>query len=439
MSATEPQVSSSIQAAGRGRVRILRPKKFFTAGPGPDQQAEPPVPPPGSLRSARGASPRSSDHLNMIRGVAAVAVLIGHLRGLFFRDFGSVSHSTWSTYLVYTATGLGHQAVLVFFVLSGFFVAGSALKDKDRWSWKNYLGNRLTRLYLVLIPALVFTALLDQVSMSMPLGERYFFHAIEHFNTVPLAFTISPMTFLGNICFLQTVVVPPFGSDEPLWSLANEFWYYMLFPLIMGAFCAVRPMARILDAGLAVAIAIWLPGAIIGYFPVWLMGAAIHFITPLRPGRHVPVWRALSLSVFAIFLALDRMSRFPAVLSDFCVGLSFAVCMYCLLADVRPAGDPSGTRKKYRRAAGILAGCSYSVYAIHMPLIMFGRTVITTAPWEPTFRYLCIGLVMSMSIGVVGYLFSRITEARTEVARGAVFGWLGLSPRLGLAARVGSG
>jgi ribosome recycling factor len=30
-----------------------------------------------------------------------------------------------------------------------------------------------------------------------------------------------PATFIGNLLFLQTVAVPTFGSNTPLWSLAR--------------------------------------------------------------------------------------------------------------------------------------------------------------------------------------------------------------------------
>src|SRR5262245_43740160 len=94
-----------------------------------------------------------SVHLDVIRGVAAVAVLGGHIRGLFFAEYNQLAaHPLWVT-VMYGVTSLGHQAVMVFFVLSGFLVGGSVLKNLDNWSWRDYLINRLTRLYVVLLPA----------------------------------------------------------------------------------------------------------------------------------------------------------------------------------------------------------------------------------------------------------------------------------------------
>ncbi len=35
---------------------------------------------------------------------------------------------------------------------------------------------------------------------------------------------------LCNAAFLQTAACPQFAANGALWSLFNEFWYYMLFP-----------------------------------------------------------------------------------------------------------------------------------------------------------------------------------------------------------------
>jgi peptidoglycan/LPS O-acetylase OafA/YrhL len=389
--------------------------------------------------------PSASDHLNMIRGLSALAVLFSHVRGLFFQDLKNVVHPDSFTYLLYAVTGLGHQAVMVFFVLSGFFVAGSAIKMADRWSWRKYLGNRLIRLYLVLLPALVLTTIVDQVSIRMPLGQLYFLHPIYHFNAEPVITAISIPTFLGNALFLQTIVVRPFGSDAPLWSLSNEFWYYILFPLILISFYHRWGTVRIFYIGLAAALAFLLPSGMVLYFLIWLLGAAMHLVR--RPRLRAPLLSLLrmgSFGVFVLFLILARFNRLPDVLSDFCVGFSFAMWMFCLLegAPSRIVGlrGPLCTRVSvaYSSFANRLAGCSYSVYAINLPLLMFARTAITAKPWQPTPAYLTIGLLIGICITVIGYLFSRITEAKTDSVRIKVFAWSGIARARELPAEVGA-
>jgi len=114
-----------------------------------------------AYKSLRGSA--SSDHLDLVRGGAALAVMLGHLRNLFFVDFSEVAgNSTPLVEIVYLVTGFSHYAVMIFFVLSGFLVGGSVLRGRmdGTWSWSLYSTNRLTRLWVVLIPALLLGAIL---------------------------------------------------------------------------------------------------------------------------------------------------------------------------------------------------------------------------------------------------------------------------------------
>jgi len=76
----------------------------------------------------------------------------------------------YRSFKVYFLTGFGHQAVIVFFVLSGFLISSSVFKAgaEGKWSWVDYGINRAARLYVVLIPGLLFGLLWDY------LGSHYF-------------------------------------------------------------------------------------------------------------------------------------------------------------------------------------------------------------------------------------------------------------------------
>ena len=79
--------------------------------------------------------------LDLIRGVSALLVMSGHLRAALFKDFAELGNNASSLEKgFYFITGLGHQAVMVFFVLSGFFVGGSVLKSKNNFNFKNFWG-----------------------------------------------------------------------------------------------------------------------------------------------------------------------------------------------------------------------------------------------------------------------------------------------------------
>ncbi len=167
------------------------------------------------------------EFLDLVRGLSALLVLAAHVRGFIFVDFEESSDRGVASKAFYFLTGIHHQAVMVFFVLSGYFVGGGVLNSlaADRFSWRHYSEARLSRLWMVLIPALVLTAICDsagsQLSPTAYAGEwrDVWMSGPEPGRTIGLGI----ITFLGNLFFLQTIEIDVYGSNGPLWSLANEF------------------------------------------------------------------------------------------------------------------------------------------------------------------------------------------------------------------------
>src|SRR5215813_13613142 len=64
--------------------------------------------------------------LDLLRGWAALIVLLVHVRGASFVEFGSLppDQKTILVVVLFGLTRIGHEAVLIFFVLSGFLVGG---------------------------------------------------------------------------------------------------------------------------------------------------------------------------------------------------------------------------------------------------------------------------------------------------------------------------
>ncbi|HUE04340.1 MAG TPA: acyltransferase [Bryobacteraceae bacterium] len=363
-------------------------------------------------------TPRASIHLDMLRGVSALAVLLGHVRGLYFLDHRDLPGKSISVDCLYAATGLGHQAVMVFFVLSGFFIGGSVLSTIGSWSWKRYLVSRLCRLYLVLIPALVLTAGADYFARRLPSGPIYYDRAIPHFNVESIESRSNVATFVGNALFLQTIKVKPFGSNSPLWSLANEFWYYILFPVL--AMLLFAPNGVTYKAGLflaACALFVWIPKWFLPGLVVWLLGAAMHFlpnrVLPNRPLTRLILTMA-SAAAFFTALKFSRGGTLPAMWSDLAVGGTFALWLYCIVKIHR---EKHASTPGYASTAALLSKCSHSVYATHIPLVLLIRTALGTSLWAPTPRNLVLAGGIASAVFLFGLAFSRLTEAHTDAAR----------------------
>jgi peptidoglycan/LPS O-acetylase OafA/YrhL len=237
-------------------------------------------------------------YLDLARGIAAMVVAMSHLRAFMFVDFQAFGHPglMWSAF--YIATGFGHEAVMAFFVLSGFLVGGSVVSraKAKQWSWSDYAITRLTRLWIVLLPALLLTAFWDHLGMMLTGSPFYKGEMMGLYNSGPaqgaLGYNIA--SFLGNFAFLQTIAVPTFGSNGPLWSLANEFWYYVLFPVWFCAFAKTKPNARLGNGVIALVISCLLPVGLLLYGLIWLFGvAASALLAATKPPQTLPPLRTI--------------------------------------------------------------------------------------------------------------------------------------------------
>jgi peptidoglycan/LPS O-acetylase OafA/YrhL len=217
-------------------------------------------------------------------------------------DFGHLSHKSWPLDALYFFAGFGHQAVIVFFVLSGFLISSTVIRSHvlGKWSWRDYAINRATRLYVVLVPGLLFGFFWDRLGSWLFAVKGIYAHSLTDLGAaVPLK-NLTLGTFLGNLLFLQTILCETFGSNGPLWSLANEFWYYVLFPVALGAGLAWtrrRFQAAILLTCLAILIGIFVGRSILIGFLIWLAGCGLVFLYSRVPVRS----RSAALGMLCFF------------------------------------------------------------------------------------------------------------------------------------------
>jgi peptidoglycan/LPS O-acetylase OafA/YrhL len=365
--------------------------------------------------------PISSAHLDAIRALAAWAVMWGHIRGHFFVDFEHLSERNLATKILYFCTGFGHQAVMVFFVLSGFLISSSILQNcaSGRWSWREYAINRSSRLYVVLIPGLLLGLLWDKIGTTFFPASGVYSHPLVGFGSAIAQNQITVGAFIGNLFFLQTIVCPTFGSNGPLWSLANEFWYYVLFPvaLFAGVAWTRRTVSRAVPLTiLAVSLIVFLGWDKFTGFLIWMAGCAL-VVAYTRVKDTSKQWLVpyslVAVAVLAVCLTAARLGRWSWLGSDLAVGTAFALFLFGVLQ------MNFGMRLvSYRRVAHFLAGFSYSLYVLHFPLVLFLRAWIAPPErWQPDGRHLLYGAEMGAVVLVFAWMISTFTEDKTGELR----------------------
>lgn len=342
-------------------------------------------------------------------------VVLEHLRAFFFVTFPELQSPGILTKAFYLVTGLGHQSVMIFFVLSGYLVGGSVIAalEKGKWSWKSYLLRRMSRLWVVLIPALILTLILDKIGYSFaPAGYEGAYRAIYNTGpslTGPAEWSFS--LFFGNIFFLQTISIPCFGTNSPLWSLANEFWYYLLLPLLLTVFLPGRLWIRIPSLLMAMLLILLLPSSVLFGGLIWVSGVGVFFLLRKASVRTIvshPLWIVFGLFMTAGMLLATRTALMSGWCGDLALGLGCAFLVAGLACT-------SSANSLYGKISAGISDISYTLYLVHFPLMAFvffvffhGKQIHPTA-----MTALCFGGLFSATIvysAVIWWLFERNTD-----------------------------
>ena len=367
-------------------------------------------------------TPQFSNILNACRWLAAWLVLLAHARHLTFIAYRDVTDRALWVKGFYFLTGLGHEAVLVFFVISGLLVGGLTLqRSTAAFDLRAYALSRVSRIYSVLVLALVLGWMLDSVGLNFFNRTELYTNSAQY-HTSSMDFVISTRldaaTFLGNLLSLQTIFVTPLGSNGPLWSLAYEWWYYIIFGAV-ATLCYSRGIAPRVLACVALLVAVCIPSAeLLLWGLIWVLGVGVYLYGTSRLPKP-PRW--LGLAVFAVALVATRLSHSsegpaasdPLVVKfsiDFAFAASFA---FFLLSFWGSEGAAPGARLHEW-----LASFSFSTYLIHFPIYVFLSAVahdvfgiaITQQPGAPALAYMAAAVACVL---VCAYGFSLVTEKRT--------------------------
>lgn len=371
---------------------------------------------PVTGRPAHAALPERSDFLDIVRAYAACAVVFEHIRLIWFTNPNKTVHLSALEKVFYMLTGLGHQAVIAFFVLSGAAV-GPAVWHKfheRRFSWPEYMAKRFSRLWAVVIPALLLTWAVDAWGHSLAPVLYETATAVHH---TPVVMRSNAAAFLGNVLFLQTYYSPIFGSNSPFWSLAAEFWFYVAFPILAVAAIRLRRWRLPgLLLGVSVMLAVFGKEFIAG-LAIWSAGAAAMLAAVARSRR--VAWAAIGAgSMFCALIAIATKTLLHGsheMLTDLIFGFAFATILW--------ASRHAAFRQTFARWSGFLraeflASYSFSVYAIHFPLLLFAAAAFHHFQnMRPTLEGVACALLLFFGAMVIARVFYFAFEANTRHLR----------------------
>jgi peptidoglycan/LPS O-acetylase OafA/YrhL len=295
--------------------------------------------------------------LDWIRFLAALLVVVGHCRGTNWVEWGSLVPSSRSplVFVGFAIGRVGYEAVVVFFVLSGFLVGGKTAERIWTHSFRlrAYAIDRVARIYVPLIPALGLTALAAVVSrQDLQIGQL-------------------AVSMVG----LQEVVTASPHVNPPLWSLAYEIWFYFGAGAC-GYLIRTRSQRRVPIFFVLLGCMALFTRLDPTFLFCWLTGALAYSVK--FQARRVAVFSGvvvvlLGTAASQLSTMRDQFSMFPR-LGDLIPDrrLSFmalAAGAAIVVASICRSSPSSRLVRKFERIGTPLASFSYTLYLTHSPTL----------------------------------------------------------------------
>jgi peptidoglycan/LPS O-acetylase OafA/YrhL len=343
--------------------------------------------------------------LDKVRWVSAAFVAIGHA----FAFLNSQANGLHAFTFIADMRG---GAVTLFFILSGYLVGGSVVRDFSRFDFGRYAIARFSRIYIVLVPALILTLVLDGAVLLFDPHNPVYAGVWQGggLGETSIWSRFSVLHLCGTILSLEPIIGGPIGSAGSLWSLGFEWIFYFAFPIIYGLGYRLRGQ---LGAGVAVLVSVIALSLIdSAFWVVWLLGAYANLVE--RSGwLRAKVWTPWLKGAAALFLAVyvciaEHLNhRFGLPLAGL-AGLVFLAC-----------GD-GGEKRLVTRSDAKLAHFSYSLYVVHLQ-IMTALTALLVRlgviPLQGFANPLAVIGLSALFLGVsaaVAYGFGQAFESRTQ-------------------------
>jgi len=397
------------------------PREIATASPQEPTTAAPhqvatPTPGLSTRQRVRG--------IDVLRGLAVILVMLNHIHLRFEindYDVDGLLPGPLSTVLFWS----GHEAVVIFFVISGFLITSLSLRR-----WGSLEKIELSRFYRLrgarILPCLLL--LLTVLSVLHAAGAADF--TIEPERASLGRALLAALTFHFNWLEGQRGYLP--GNWDVLWSLSVEETFYVVFPLMclllrnerwlmicIAVLIGIGPFDRMANAGRSpwdeYAYLSGMDGIAFGCIAAWIT-ARVQLSRPvLRGAMALGIVATISIMVFRQQVSDLGLKRVGLDLTILEMGTALL-----LMALARGVGDATLSRGT---ALLRLAGrCSYEIYLTHM-FVVFGamhafRHLFGAQASSPAIYAITYTIMLALSI-LLGYIVERlVSNPLNEALRG---------------------
>ncbi|WP_296188666.1 acyltransferase family protein [Pseudomonas sp. UBA1879] len=343
-----------------------------------------------------------SVYLDLLRVVAAATVMVSHYP------------LTAGQAAITDRYNFGYDAVVVFFVLSGYVIS-HAVDTKER-DGLTYSVNRIARIFPVAVIAVLLSWLL--MSLGSRINPALYPDAFQL--QTPLYYFSRTLSFTNEFWWDD---IRPFGNG-PYWSLSFEVWCYVIYGLAMFTRGHWRVGLVLLALVLTgpkqwLLLPIWLTGVAIyrcrdrfnlGRFPLWLMCVAppVVFVALQLSNPRDWSYPLVGMHIERIFgHGLDGAANcgWGYLLAALVAVHLFAVRRMCLSTGFNANGRAATCIRQ-------LASYTFSLYIFHFPLLIFWQAELgpTGDFYSPVLRGM-VYLGTLIPVFILGYLVERRKKA----------------------------
>ena len=361
-----------------------------------------------SLDGLRGIAALSVVGYHMLLVVPAISVLY-----LAHREPAAFSPEWWLFRTPLRLLTPGHEAVLIFFVLSGFVLTLPLLNSRMTLrSTAAYYGRRILRLYVPVWGAIVFALILAALVPRHPgIGSSWL---SSHKPPTPTAIVHDVTLLLGTS-----------NLDSPLWSLGWEVWFSLLLPVMFLLIKVARVHdwwipAILLLAAISVGAQFpivadrlpsgWLLSHLLQYLPVFGIGMILagRRETLAAWGSRVRHWWLVAVVGLLLLVSPSVFVTNHGGYRIVDAALGFASLVGVAIVVFMALEAPRARAFFEARPSQWLGKRSFSIYLTHEPIIVATALLVRADGWLP---WILIAVALLPVILLVAEGFYRVVES----------------------------
>jgi peptidoglycan/LPS O-acetylase OafA/YrhL len=353
-----------------------------------------------------------SNALDGLRGIAAVIVFIAHFNKIYNLPITG-EHGFYHLFPGILAS----YAVMIFFILSGFVITASIMRNiekNNRFSSSLFLKKRLLRIYPPFIFSLILSLFVYWVINEFNLLGSISYRLAGDLYIAREKISIDGVTYLKNI-FMLHGFYPNWGSisnNGPLWSVAYEWWIYIMVMFLATWLTNKSILKGALPLAAIVFFLLYTENTKFVFFiSIWCIGAfsALMYFNGIKLQRSQIITLLIALLVCLAYTMYENWKIITPYNGIYeYVFQFFAMIFLTLLMIFKPIIKVFNLRIFIRAAK-----FSYTLYVIHFPLLLLSFSFLHEiySGSGNIFRLiifiLVFGLVTSLS-----YVISSFVENR---------------------------